>query len=193
MDAIHGTHCNVRYSRPKPCKHCGSIILWYSCDHLSVRGLPLESRDPWIEHNCHQYNLHRWITEVGPTPLGRFISAEMSSDRIQSFESVMQLNSQLLKLRENDRNDIDQTMAAIDERIRLSEVVLQLPEALRAKKLELPDQIRLRRRRILGQRMELVQWRDELLDARCCAADSAPDDCSTPNSHTPDQPRSPES
>jgi len=193
MDAIHGTHCNVRYSRWKPCKHCGSTIIWYSCDHLSVRGLPLDSRDPWIEHSCHQYSLHRWKTKVGSTPIGKFISAEMSSDRIQSFEVVMQLNRQLLKLRKAVHNDIDQTMAAINERIRLSEVLLQLPQALRGKDLELPYQIRLRRRQIHGQREELLKWRDELSEARGYEANSAPDDSSTSNSHTPDPPRSPAS
>lgn len=163
MDAIHGTHCNVRYSRPKRCKFCGKTIVWYSCDHLSVRGLPLDSRDPWVEHRCPKFNFHRWKKDVGSTPIGRFITGEMSSDQIQSFEAVLQLNRQLLNLREDVQYDAHQRVAAINERIRLSEVLLQLPDSLRGKDIVLPEEIMKRRAVLLKQRSELLRWRDELL------------------------------
>lgn len=166
MAAIHGTHCNVRYSRPKRCKHCGKQIIWYSCDHLSVRGLPLDSRDPWVEHQCPNFNLHRWKRNVGSTPIGKFITGEMSSDQIQSFEAVMQLNRQLLKLREQNQYDVDQAVAAINERVRLSEILLKLPKPLRGKDIDLPDAVKRRRAILLNQRKELLGWRDKVLQIR---------------------------
>lgn len=163
MDAIHGTHCNVRYSLPKQCKFCGQSIIWYSCNHLSVRGLPLDSRDPWVEHKCPKFNLHRWKRDVGLTPIGKFITGEMSSNQIQSFEAVMQLNRQMLKLRKEIRKDVHQTVEAINERVRLSEILLQLPESLRGRDIELPEAIKKRRAVLLKQRSELLRWREEML------------------------------
>lgn len=163
MEAVHGTHCNVRYSRRKRCKFCGKNIIWYSCDHLSVAGLPLDSRDPWIEHKCHKFNLHRWKKDVGSTPVGKYITSAMSDDQIQSFQVVMRLNRELLGKRDQAQVDVKRAVASIDERIRLSEVLLQLPENLRRKDLDLPESIRNRRRQMLQQRAELLEWRDELL------------------------------
>ncbi len=166
MEAIHGSQCNVRYSRPKRCKFCNKSIIWYSCDHLSVRGLPLDSRDPWIEHKCPRFNLHRWKKDVGFTPIGKFISSEMSSDQNKLFEAVMKLNKQLLLLRKEDRNDFHKTVAAINERVRLSEILLQLPESLRGKDIKLPEEIKNRRAVLLKQRTDLLRWRDEMLQTR---------------------------
>jgi len=163
MEQIHGSHCNVQYSRRKRCKFCGESIIWYSCDHLSVPGLPLDSRDPWIEHKCHKFNLHRWKKDVGSTPIGRYISREMSDDHAQSFDAVMRLNHELLGKRDQAQVDAKRTTASIDERIRLSEILLQLPEKLRGKDLELPEGIKKRRRQLLKQRAELIEWRDEAL------------------------------
>ena len=162
MEAVHGTHCNVRYSRPKQCKFCCKTIIWYSCDHLSVAGLPLDSRDPWIEHKCHKFNHHRWKKDVGSTPIGKFITREMSDDHIQSFDVVTRLNHELLGKRDQVQVDDKRTIAAIDERIRISEILLQLPENLRGKDLELPEGIKKRRRQILKQRAELMEWRGAL-------------------------------
>ncbi len=166
MEAIHGSHCNVRYSRPKRCRFCGKPIIWYSCDHLSVRGLPLDSRDPWVEHKCPEFNLHQWKKDAGSTPIGKFITGEMSRDQIQSFKVVTRLTNQLLKLREEGQHDIDQTVAAINERVRLSEILLQLPESLRGRDIELPEEVKKRRAVLLKQRTELLRWRDEMLQTR---------------------------
>lgn len=167
MESIHGEHCNVHYSRPKRCGFCGKRIIWYSCDHLSVAGLPLDSRDPWIEHKCHKFNLHRWKKEVGSTPIGMYITNEMSEDHKQSVEAVMRLNSQLLSKRDQaSQFDVNRIAGSITECIRLSEVLLQLPEELRGNDIEVPDAIKNRRRQLLKQHAALSVWRDEILKTR---------------------------
>ena len=166
MEAIHGTHCNVRYSRPKRCKFCGKTIVWYSCDHLSVPGLPLDSRDPWIEHKCPEFNLHRWKQEVGTTPIGKYISAETSITKTRSIDAVVRQNKQLLQLRTKGPYQVSEVLQSIKEHIRLSEALLILPESLRQQELRLPEGIKKRRNTLLQQRLELLQWRDELLRNR---------------------------
>jgi len=87
----------------------------------------------------------------------------MSDDHAQSFDAVMRLNHELLGKRDQAQVDAKRTTASIDERIRLSEILLQLPEKLRGKDLELPEGIKKRRRQLLKQRAELIEWRDEAL------------------------------
>ena len=162
MEAVHGSHCNVRYSRPKRCKFCGRTIVWYSCDHLSVPGLPLDSRDPWIEHKCHRYNLHRWKQDVGATPIGKFITSAMSDDNRQAFDAVIRLNSKLLNQRHDEKSDNRLIVKGIAEHIRLSEVLLELPEDLRGIDIQLPETIMQRRNMLHQQRLQLIRWQSEI-------------------------------